>query len=148
MATTYNTAFGSLPGYNEMLGTTNTTGGGQQQVYGQRAQQQRQQQQQPAPAQTFAQMQQRGMARPAPPSAPQSQPFAQYGGSQQAQQMRQRLQSQLETFGQTPSRFDTQAFQQIRGAQAANLQSEFTEQQRQLNEDLARRGQPIERESG
>jgi len=140
MATTYNTAFGSLPGYNEMLGTTNTTGGGQQQVYGQRAQQQRQQQQQPAPAQTFAQMQQRGMARPAPPSAPQSQPFAQYGGSQQAQQMRQRLQSQLETFGQTPSRFDTQAFQQIRGAQAANLQSEFTEQQRQLNEDLARRG--------
>ena len=38
---TFNTAFGSLPGYNEMLGTTNTTGGGQQNVYGQRAQQQR-----------------------------------------------------------------------------------------------------------
>lgn len=137
---TYNTAFGSLPGYNEMLGTTNTTGGGQQQVYGQRAQQQRQQQQQPAPAQTFAQMQQRGMARPAPPQAPQAQPFAQYGGSQQAQQMRQRLQSQLEQFGQTPSRFDTQAFQQIRGAQAANLQQEYRGQQQALNEELARRG--------
>jgi hypothetical protein len=137
---TYNTAFGSLPGYNEMLGTTNTTGGGQQQVYGQRAQQQRQQQQQPAPAQTFAQMQQRGMARPAPPSAPQAQPFAQYGGSQQAQQMRQRLQSQLEQFGQAPSRFDTQAFQQIRGAQAANLQQEYRGQLQALNEEMARRG--------
>ena len=137
---TYNTAFGSLPGYNEMLGTTNTTGGGQQQVYGQRAQQQRQQQQQPAPAQTFAQMQQRGMARPAPPSAPQAQPFGQFGGSQQAQQMRQRLQSQLEQFGQTPSRFDTQAFQQIRGAQAANLQQEYRGQLQALNEEMARRG--------
>ncbi len=137
---TYNTAFGSLPGYNEMLGTTNTTGGGQQQVYGQRAQQQRQQQQQPAPAQTFAQMQQRGMARPAPPSAPQAQAFQQYGGSQQAQQMRQRLQQQLEQFGQAPSRYDTQAFQQIRGAQAANLQQEYRGQQQALNEELARRG--------
>jgi hypothetical protein len=39
-----------------------------------------------------------------------------------------------------PTRFDTQAFQQMRAAQAANLQSEFTDQQRALNEDLARRG--------
>jgi len=139
MATTYNTAFGSLPGYNELLGTTNTTGGGQQQTYGQTTQTTTTRPPYQA-GQTFAQMQQRGMARPAPPSAPQAQAFQQYGGSQQAQQMRQRLQSQLETFGQTPSRFDTQAFQQIRGAQQANLQSEFQEQQRQLNEDLARRG--------
>lgn len=137
---TYNTAFGSLPGYNEMLGTTNTTGGGQQQVYGQRAQQQRQGQAAPAPAQTFAQLQQRGMARPAPVQGPQAQPFAQYGGSQQAAQMRQRLQEQLAAFGNQPSRYDTQAFQQIRGAQAANLQAEYQGQQKALNEELARRG--------
>jgi hypothetical protein len=136
---TYNTAFGSLPGYNELLGTTNTTGGGQQQTYGQTTQTSTTRPPYQA-AQTFAQMQRQGVARPAPPSAPQAQPFAQYGGSQQAQQMRQRLQSQLEQFGQTPSRFDTQAFQQIRGAQAANIRSEFDEQRRQLDEELARRG--------
>ena len=140
MATTYNTAFGSLPGYNELLGTTNTTGGGQQQVYGQRAQQQRTTPTTPSPYQTFAQLQRQGMARPAPPTTPQAQPFAQYGGSQQGQQMRQRLQQQLETYGQAPSRYDTQAFQQIRGAQAANLQAEYQSQQQQLNEELARRG--------
>lgn len=134
---TYNTAFGSLPGYNEMLGTTNTTGGGQQQTY---TPQQPTTTRPPTQAQqTFAQMQRQGMARPAP-AAPQAQPMARYAGSEQAGQMRQRLQQQLESFGNQPSRFDTQAFQQIRGAQQANLQSEFQEQQRQLNEDLARRG--------
>lgn len=133
---TYNTAFGSLPGYNEMLGTTNTTGGGQQQTYDP----QRQQRQQQQPAQTFAQLQRQGMARPPAPTAPQAQSFQQFGGSQQGQQMRQQLQQQLQQFGQAPSRFDTQAFQQMRSAQQANLQSEFQEQQRQLNEDLARRG--------
>jgi len=137
MATTYNTAFGALPGYNEMLGSTNTTGGGQQTVYGGAAQQQRQTQQ---PAQTFAQMQQRGLARPPAPSAPQAQTFAQYGGSAEGQQMRQRLQQQLTEFGQAPSRYNTQAFQQIRGAQAANLQSEYQGQQKALDEELARRG--------
>jgi len=139
MATTYNTAFGSLPGYNELLGTTNTTGGGQQQTYGQTTQTTTTRPPYQA-GQTFAQMQQRGMARPAPPSAPQAQAFQQYGGSQQAQQMRQRLQQQLEQFGQAPSRFDTQAFQQIRGAQAANLQQEYRGQLQALNEELARRG--------
>lgn len=137
---TYNTAFGSLPGYNEMLGTTNTTGGGQQQTYNpQGTQEQPRRATPPQAAQTFAQLQQQGMARPAP-TAPQAQPFQQFGGSQQAQQMRQQLQQQLQQFGQAPSRFDTQAFQQIRSAQQANLQSEFQEQQRQLNEQLATRG--------
>lgn len=136
---TYNTAFGSLPGYNEMLGTTNTTGGGQQQTYGQTTQTSTTRPPYQA-AQTFAQMQRQGVARPAPPTAPQAQPFAQYGGSQQAQQMRQRLQEQLQQFGQAPSRFDTQAFQQIRGAQAANLQQEYRGQLQALNEELARRG--------
>lgn len=137
---TYNTAFGSLPGYNELLGTTNTTGGGQQQVYGQRAQRQRLDQAAPAPQQTFAQLQKQGLARPAAPAAPTAQPFAQHTGSEQGKQMRERLQQQLQQFGQAPSRYDTQAFQQIRGAQAANLQAEYGAQQKALNEELARRG--------
>ena len=140
---TFNTAFGSLPGTNEMLGTTNTTGGGQQNTYNPQRQFRSQQtsygQAGGQPQQTFAQLQKQGMARPAP-AAPQAQPVQQFGGSQQAQQMRQNLQQQLQQFSAAPSRFDTKAFQQIRGAQAANLQSDFTEQQRQLNEDLARRG--------
>ena len=136
---TFNTAFGSLPGTNEMLGTTNTTGGGQQQTYGQDMQR-RQQRQAMQPAQTFAQLQKQGVARPAPPATPTAQTFGQFGGSAQAQQTRQNLQQQLQEFGAAPSRFDTQAFQQIRGAQAANLQAEYQAQQKQLNEDLARRG--------
>ena len=62
---TFNTAFGSLPGYKEMMGTTNTTAGGEEKpptVYGGQAQAQRKTQQ---PAQTFAQMQAQGQARPA-----------------------------------------------------------------------------------
>ena len=134
---TFNTAFGSLPGTSEMMGTTNTTGGGQQTTQNQT--QQTTASQTGSPQQTFAQLQKQGMARPAP-AAPQAQAFQQYGGSQQGQQMRQQLQQQLQQFNQAPSRFDTQAFQQIRGAQAANIQSDFDEQQRKLNEDLARRG--------
>jgi len=136
---TFNTAFGSLPGTNEMLGTTNTTGGGQQQTYGQDMQR-RQQRQAMQPAQTFAQLQKQGVARPAPPATPTAQTFGQFGGSAQAQQTRQNLQQQLQEFGAAPSRFNTQAFQQIRGAQAANLQAEYQAQQKQLNEELARRG--------
>lgn len=137
---TYNTAFGSLPGYKEMMGTTNTTAGGEEKqptVYGGQTQTQRTTQQ---PAQTFAQMQQRGVARPPAPTGPTASPFAQYGGSQQGQQLRSQLQQRLTEFGQAPSRYDTEAFKQIRGAQAANLQSEYSAQQKALNEDLARRG--------
>jgi len=152
---TFNTAFGSLPGYREMLGLSNTTGGGlqQQEVYGQRAQRQRtapqmdaQGQQQPAPSKTFAQMQREGMARPAPPGGVggakplEAKTLTTYGGSQQATTMRNALADQLKSFGETPSRFDTEAFKKIREAQAANLKSDFENQQRQLNEDLARRG--------
>jgi len=91
------------------------------------------------PAQTFAQLQKQGMARPAP-QAPQGQPFARFEGSQQAQQARTGMLGALQQQLQQPTRFDTQAFQQIRQAQQANIQSQFEEQQRQLNEDLARRG--------
>jgi len=134
---TFNTAFGSLPGYKEMMGTTNSTAGGDPTVYGGKAQAQRTTQQ---PAQTFAKMQEQGLARPAAPTSPTATAFGQYGGSQQGQQLRGQLQQRLTEFGQAPSRYDTESFKQIRGAQAANLQSEYSAQQKALNEDLARRG--------
>jgi len=137
---TFNTAFGSLPGYKEMMGTTNTTAGGEEKtptVYGGQAQAQRKTQQ---PAQTFAQMQAQGQARPAAPAAPTATAFGQYGGSQQGQQLRSQLQQRLTEFGQAPSRYDTESFKQIRGAQAANLQAEYQGQKKALDEDLAGRG--------
>ena len=137
---TFNTAFGSLPGYKEMMGTTNSTAGGEEKqptVYGGQTQTQRKTEQ---PAQTFAQMQTQGRARPAAPAAPTATAFGQYGGSEQGQQLRSQLQQRLTEFGQAPSRYDTESFKQIRGAQAANLQSEYSAQQKALNEDLARRG--------
>jgi hypothetical protein len=137
---TFNTAFGSLPGYKEMMGTTNSTAGGEEKtptVYGGQTQTQRKTEQ---PAQTFAQMQTQGRARPAAPPSPTATAFGQYGGSQQGQQLRSQLQQRLTEFGQAPSRYDTESFKQIRGAQAANLQSEYSGQQKALNEDLARRG--------
>ena len=134
---TFNTAFGSLPGYKEMMGTTNSTAGGDPTVYGGKAQALRSTQ---APAQTFAKMQEQGLARPAAPPRPTATPFATYGGSEQGQELRTQLQQRLTAFGEAPSRYDTESFKQIRGAQAANLQSEYSAQQKALNEDLARRG--------
>jgi hypothetical protein len=136
---TYNTAFGALPGYKEMVG----------QQPGQFMQQQPQgdnqglqavssrMNAQQAPAQTFSQMQQQGQARPAPP---QPQPYQQYGGSQQAQQARQAMLNQLQQQLAQPTRFDTDAFNQIRQAQAANLQTEFGAQRQMMDEEMARRG--------
>jgi hypothetical protein len=122
-----------------------TTGAGQQgskagisTMFGQQAKPQ-QQQTPPTPQQTFAQLQQQGMARPAP-TAPQAQTFQQYGGSQQAQQARSGMLTQLQQQLAQPTRFNTQAFQQIRGAQASQLGAEYRAQQAQLNEELARRG--------
>lgn len=121
-----------------------TTGAGQQgskagigTMFGQQAKPQ--QQPAPTPQQTFAQLQQQGMARPAP-TAPQAQTFQQYGGSQQAQQARSGMLTQLQQQLAQPTRFNTQAFQQIRGAQASQLGAEYRAQQQQLNEELARRG--------
>lgn len=151
---TYNTAFGSLPGYNEQMGTTNTTGGGQQQTYNPEQGRRRRMRDQYmqgeqggfAPQQTFAQMQQQGQARPAP------QEGGWFGGGQQAgvstaqqptgvsNQFQQQLQRQLQGFMAQPSAYNTQAFQQIRGAQAANLQAEYGAEQKKLDEELAKRG--------
>lgn len=137
--------------YSNLFGTT---GAGQQgskagigTLFGQQAapqmseeeRQQRQQQRAQQPQQTFAQLQKQGMARPAP-QAPQGQPFAQFGGSQQAQAARTGMLGALQQQLAQPTRFDTQAFQQIRQAQSAQLGAEYQAQQAQLNEELARRG--------
>lgn len=96
--------------------------------------------QQQRPTQTFAQLQQQGMARPAPPPAPTAQPVQRFAGSQQAQQARQGMLGQLQGMLAQPTRFDTEAFQQIRGAQSANLQAEFDAQRKMLDDEMARRG--------
>lgn len=130
---TYNTAFGALPGYKELIGREP----------GQFQQQQPQQSQTPTQqqsAQTFSQLQQQGMARPAPPQAPMGQQYQQWGGSQQAQQARSGMLGQLQQQLAQPTRFDTDAFQQIRSAQAQNLQAEFGAQRQLLDEEMARRG--------
>ena len=159
----YNTAFGSLPGYNEMLGKSNTTGGGvQQQTPGaQRPRRMRQpgqeqegyQTEQTQPRQTFAQMQQQGQARPAPamPNQPMGgQPmggfgqggFGQggFGRTPQAQDLQGQLQRSLSQGLAQPSAYNTDTFNQLRASQAANLQAEYTGQQQALDEELAARG--------
>jgi hypothetical protein len=134
--------------YSNLFGTTGSGQQGSQAgigtLFGQQPRQRRSAygqfgQQGQQPQQTFAQMQQQGMARPAP-QAPQGQPFQQFGGSEQAQQARTGMLSQLQQQLAQPTRFDTQAFQQIRGAQAANLQAEYGAEQKRLDEELARRG--------
>ena len=136
--------------YSNLFGTT---GAGQQgskagigTLFGQQAapqmseeERQQRQQQRAQPQQTFAQLQKQGMARPAP-QAPQGRPFAQFGGSEQAQAARTGMLSQLQQQLAQPTRFDTQAFQQIRQAQSAQLGAEYQGMQQQLNEELARRG--------
>ena len=158
----YNTAFGSLPGYNEMLGKSNTTGGGvQQQTPG--AQRPRRirppgqaqegyQTEQTQPRQTFAQMQQQGQARPAPPMGGQPMggqsptgmaPSGGYGGfgrTPQAQDLQGQLQRSLSQGLAQPSAYNTDTFNQLRASQAANLQAEYTGQKQALDEELAARG--------
>lgn len=120
--------------YSNLFGTN---GAGQQttsNLFGQQAAAPKQQYQ---PPQNFAQMQQQGMARPAPPQA---KPFQQYGGSQQAQQARSAMLGQLQQQLAQPTRFDTEAFKQIRGAQQAQLGQEYKGMQQELEERLARQG--------
>ena len=97
-------------------------------------------QQTPTYQQTFAQMQQQGQARPAPPQAPQAGTYSPYQGSQQAQAARAPMLTAVQQQLQNPTRFDTQAFQQIRQAQQGNLNAEFGAQRSQLEEEMARRG--------
>jgi hypothetical protein len=120
--------------YSNLFGTN---GAGSETTSNLFGQQQAAPKQEYKPPQTFSQMQQQGMARPAPPQA---QPFQQFGGSQQAQQARTAMLGQLQQQLAQPTRFDTQAFQQIRGAQQANLQQEYRGMQQELEERLARQG--------
>jgi len=74
-------------------------------------------------------------AAPAPaPAMTQAAPAEAYQG------LLGQLQQQLGQQFAQPSGYTTPEFQQLRAAQTAQLQSEFEEQQRALNEDLARRG--------
>lgn len=88
------------------------------------------------PQQTFAQMQQAGQARP----APQAQPMPQYAGSQQAQVARDQLQQQVAQAMQSPTRFDTAAYQQMASAARGNINADFDRQRSQLDTEMARRG--------
>lgn len=156
-----------------------TTGAGQQgsqagisTMFGQQAtarqddeeQRRRQQQQQAGQAQTFAQMQASGQARPAPqpaaqaapapsptmqqlqrrlqqPSAPARQMAPQAADAGQAYtQMLGQLQQRLGQAFEQPSGYTTPEFQQLRQAQMGELQAEFGAQRQALEEDLARRG--------
>lgn len=93
----------------------------------------------PTYQQTFAQMQQQGQARPAPPP-PQAGQYGQYQGSGQAQAARAPMLQAVQQQLANPTRFNTQAFQQIRQAQQGNLNAEFGAQRSQLEEEMARRG--------
>lgn len=90
---TYNTAFGALPSVESLTGVKRPRQDEEQprDFLQQRRAQQQAQRQQPAPAQTFAQMQAAGQARPAPPMlAPAAAPAAQ-APSVMMQQLQQQL---------------------------------------------------------
>ena len=85
-------------------------------------------------AQTFAQMQAQGQARPLPPQAatPMYRPSAQQ--TQTGNQLQQAVSQTL----QTPSRYDLPQVQQVRDALTNQLQAQYTAQQKQINDQLAR----------
>lgn len=131
------TSYASLFGTNGS-GTQNRIGSlfGQQPTQSGSTQQPRQT---PTYQQTFAQMQQNGQARPAPPP-PQAGTYQTYQGSGQAQAARAPMLQSIQAQLANPTRFDTQTFQQIRAAQQGNLNAEFGAQRSQLEEEMARRG--------
>lgn len=136
---TFNTAFGSLPGTKDQLGIYNTTAGGAAQAMPQdEALNQRRTADAQAAGrapQNFAQMQKLGQARPAPPP-----PNGFAAADDPAKRLREQLQQSLSQGLAQPSAYTTDAAQSMRRAQAANLQAEYQGQQKELNEDLARRG--------
>lgn len=147
MTTSYANLFGTN-GSGTQTGIGNLFGQQRRPRQTQPPQQQQPQQslqpQQPAAAvptyqQTFAQMQQQGQARPAP-AAPQANTYQTFTGSQQAQAARAPMLQAIQQQLAQPTRFDTDAFNQIRQAQTANLNAEFGAQRSQLEEEMARRG--------
>lgn len=139
---TFNTAFGSLPGTNDALGTNNNTKNPNQTAPKAQPAQPNQQTAQPAPAQTFAQMQAAGQARPAPMAAQPAQTMQAAaapapGGAASGADLRNRL---LQTLSQMQGGQNAAAFQAQSAAKRADLESEFKTATQRLQEDLARRG--------
>lgn len=99
-----------------------------------------QQQQQAQPQQTFAQLQEQGLARPAPPPAQAPQLAGQYAPGQNQSDFNQQLQQRISGSLATPGRYDLPQVQQVRDALTGQLNSEFGAQRQHLEEDLARRG--------
>lgn len=91
----------------------------------------------PAPAQTFAQMSASGVARPAPPQASVATPYA---GSAQSNEARSLLLEQVRQAMANPTRYDTDAYQQIRSAAANNIDADTQRAQAGSDEFMARRG--------
>lgn len=100
----------------------------------------------PAQAPTFAQMQQEGRARPAPPpvapppTLPSSGAVPGYEGSAQAGAVRNDLQGAVQRALQNPSRYDTDTFNTVRDSAYADLDNEFARERQATDENLARRG--------
>ena len=93
-------------------------------------------------AQTFSQMQAQGQARPLPPMQ-QANPSSQtptYQPSQQQNQLGNQLQQAVSQTLQTPTRYDLPQVQQVRDALTNQLQTQYTAQQKQINDQLASRG--------
>lgn len=95
----------------------------------------------PAPGPTFAQLQQSGQARPAPPVAP-SVPLQspQNPNVAEATGDMDRWRQQVAQIARVPSRFDDLAFMQMRNASQADLEAQFGNERQRLDETLAARG--------
>lgn len=141
---TFSTAFGSLPGTADALGTNNNTKGGPGQAQaksmtglpaGQQPGQGQQSQQQGAQAKplTFAELQRQGQARPAPPPAPAA-PVVSNGS---AESLRSALLQQINTMlaGTPDPSFAAQG-----AVKRADLAAEFGASKQALDEEMARRG--------
>jgi hypothetical protein len=101
--------------------------------------QQPQQQFQPQqPSQTFSQMQQQGMARPAPQQM--QQPYGAPYGAPQQPDITGQLSGAVSDALRNQSRYDLPQVQQVRSALMGQLGQEYGAQQQNLNEELARRG--------
>lgn len=92
------------------------------------------------PQQTFSQLQQQGMARPAPPPAASPQQVGGYAPSENQQGFQGQLQGAVSNALSTPSRYDLPQVQQVRDALTGQLEQQFGSQKKHIDEDLARRG--------
>lgn len=87
------------------------------------------------PPQTFAQMQQSGQARPAPPAPA---PVPQFQPPQNA--VDPALQGQVQHQLQSPNPYGSEAVQRTYGLLSQNIDDQYTQAQRATNEQMAQRG--------